>query len=771
MKKRFLGKRFVGVCLTTAMAVTQTLSTVPVYAANQNQTGEQANEEAPTGAAVTNKDRCNELYDIITDPKTGYYDKNGIPYHSIEKLMIEAPDYGHESTSEAASYDVWLKAIHGKMTGDYSGIDKSWKMINNYFIPTDADQPSGGYNASSPATYADEYEVPSKYPSKLGGQSGQDPLYQELKSSYNTDTMYGMHWLVDVDNFFGFGKRGNVEDKSAVPVYINTFQRGKMEGCWNTIPQPSWEIYQAGIPGMGYLPYFTTEASGPSAKQWRYTIASDADARVVQAMYRAKEWAKEDGKTLSAESISNTAKLGDYLRYSMYDKYFRKVGDGKQTAQGKDSCMYLLSWYYAWGGDINGQWSWRIGSSHSHFGYQNPFAAWVLSEDSTGFVPKSSTAQTDWEKSYDTQLDFYQWLQSAEGGIAGGATNSWNGRYEDIPSNVSTFHGMAYQEHPVYSNPGSNQWFGMQCWSMQRIAEVYYETGNKKAKALMDKWVEWVESILHMNSDDEYLPSNLDWEGQPDTWTGEYTGNPNLHVKVRDYGHDVGCSASLANTLAYYAAAQKKYDKDADYQKHVDVAQQLLDKIWTYRDEKGIGDVSKWDKDKIDLFYAPYEESADGTVVKGVYVPDNLANGKMPYGDAIAPGSSFYDLRKNAFAAEVKREKAAGTDKEDGSLTYCMEKLENKEEFSITYHRFWANAEAAIAYGVMADLFPESDGSDTPSTPSTDKPSSGSNETSNGSQSGSNNHEGSNGSQSGSNNHEGSNGSQSGSSNHEGSNG
>ena len=95
----------------------------------------------------------------------------------------------------------------------------------------------------------------------------------------------------------------------------------------------------------------------------------------------------------------------------------------------------------------------------------------------------------------------------------------------------------------------------------------------------MDKWVEWVESQLKMDSEDDYLPGNLKWEGQPDTWTGSYTGNPNLHVTVTSWGHDVGITASLANTLAYYAAAQKKYDTKADYQKHVDIAQSMLDKL------------------------------------------------------------------------------------------------------------------------------------------------------------------------------------------------
>ena len=49
----------------------------------------------------------------------------------------------------------------------------------------------------------------------------------------------------------------------------------------------------------------------------------------------------------------------------------------------------LLSWYFAWGGGIGASWSWRIGSSHNHGGYQNPVAAWALSTAGpTGTAPR-----------------------------------------------------------------------------------------------------------------------------------------------------------------------------------------------------------------------------------------------------------------------------------------------------------------------------------------------------------------------------------------------
>jgi hypothetical protein len=291
-----------------------------------------------------------------------------------------------------------------------------------------------------------------------------------------------------------------------------------------------------------------------------------------------------------------------------------------------------MSWYYAWGGGIGANWSWRIGSSHDHFGYQNPLAAWVLSTNSD-FKPKSTNGATDWGKSLNRQLEFYQWLQSSEGAIAGGATNSYNGRYEKYPAGTSTFYGMAYVPNPVYEDPGSNTWFGMQTWSMQRMAEYYYNTGDTKAKAILDKWVNWVKPEVKLTVDGNFqVPSTIDWSGQPDTWNGTYTGNSNLHVKVVNYSTDLGVSASLANTLLYYSAATQKYTPSSFDDKAKSIAKELLDRMWKlYSDDKGLSAPEA---------RADYHRMFD----QEVYVPSTFS-GTMPNGDAIKPGVKFLDIR------------------------------------------------------------------------------------------------------------------------------
>lgn len=629
-----------------------------------------ASQIAPT-STDTYQDRFLELWGDITDPDNGYFSPQGIPYHSIETLIVEAPDYGHVTTSEAMSYYMWLEAMYGKFTGDFSGFKKAWDVAETYIIPTEADQPNSSmskYNASKPATYAPEWELTSLYPAQLDFNAavGSDPINNDLVSTYGTNTIYGMHWLLDVDNWYGYGRRG---DGVSTPSYINTFQRGREESTWETIPQPSWDAMNFGGKN-GYLDLFTGDSN--YASQFKYTNAPDADARAVQATYWADQWADEVGIDLGTYK-GKASKMGDYLRYSMFDKYFRKIGSPTVAGTGYDSASYLLSWYYAWGGGISSNWAWKIGSSHNHFGYQNPMAAYILSEEAD-FKPASANGATDWGVSLDRQLEFYQWLQSSEGAIAGGASNSNNGRYEAWPAGTATFYGMGYEENPVYADPGSNTWFGFQAWSMQRVAELYYKTGDTRAKAILDKWVDWIKTVVQLNSDGTFaIPSNIDWSGQPDTWNGTYTGNPNLHVTVTSYGTDLGVAGSLANSLLYYSKAS------GDDESRV-IAKELLDRMWTlYRDDKGLAAPEA---------RADYNRFFD----QEVFVPAGWT-GKMPNGDVIKSGIKFLDIRSQY--------------KDDPDYQKVLDAYNNGTDPEFYYHRFWAQCDIAIANGIYSILFGE----------------------------------------------------------------
>jgi len=620
-----------------------------------------------------------EQYNKIKNSANGYFSPEGVPYHSIETLIVEAPDYGHETTSEAFSFWIWLEAQYGRVSGNWTPFNQSWAAMEKYIIPSHADQPTSG--AAGTPQYAAEHEFPDLYPSALEPNIpvGSDPLKSELTSTYGTSDIYGMHWLLDVDNKYGFGHCG---DKTTRVAYINTFQRGPQESVWETVPQPSCENFTAGGQ-FGYLDLFIKE-SGTPAKQWKYTNAPDADARAVEAAYWALQWATTQGKQADvATTVAKAAKMGDYLRYAMFDKYFKKIGNcvGAATCpagSGRDSAHYLLSWYYAWGGGMSDQWSWRIGSSFNHFGYQNPLAAYALG-NVTGLKPTSPTANSDWTASLQRQLEFYQWLQSSEGAIAGGATNSWGGNYGTPPAGTPTFYGMFYDQQPVYHDPPSNQWFGMQAWSLERLAEYYYVTNNAAAKSVLDKWTAWAIANTTVSGSSFLIPSDMSWSGAPTTWNpSSPQANTNLHVTITSRGSDAGVAAAYARLLMYYAAKSGNASAKT-------TAKALIDALYANSDSKGVGvPETRSDFNRFDDVY-------NASTHQGLFIPPGWT-GTMPNGDAIASGKSFLDIRSWY--------------KQDSSWPAVQSYLGGGAAPTFTYHRFWAQTDIAMAYADYAALFP-----------------------------------------------------------------
>lgn len=674
-------------------------------------------DKASAAESKSYKDKFLELRNDLSNSSNGYYRtmENGlkIPYHARETFLCEGPDYAHETTSETYSYYVWLEAMYGKFSGDWTEFNNAWKSLETYMIPQDKDQPNNDYyKADDPADMANEYLSTSKYPSEINGNSsdpkwavGKDDLASELKSTYGTSNIYGMHWLLDTDNWYQYGTHGKDGSsgytQDGQPVFINTYQRGPHESAFKTVTHPSWEdckTYGSDDGKSGFLSLFTKDYTNPYAHQWRYTIASDADARAIQATYWADKWSKDDndGKSQVTADVSKATKLGDYLRYSMYDKYFREIGTGSNGEKQGTNKHYLLGWYYSWGGDTDkeswGSWAWRIGCSHNHFGYQNPMAAWVLSnnntaDDTSDFTSKTTNGQKDWKQSLDRQVELYQWLQSDEGAIAGGCTNSYttdDGSYQTYPAGSSTFYGMIYDEAPVYLDPPSNRWFGMQVWSLQRLAEYYYETGDVRAQSVLNKWAKWAIDNTTFTSDSYKMPANLAWEGQPGTWNESTNSSDNtgLHVKVESYTDaDIGVAGSYANTLFYISAANAKYNyADSDITTSTkETGEKLLDIMWNnYKDEYGIAKAEEIDP-------ANYFDSE-------VYIPDGWT-GKMGNGDVIKSGAKFIDIRSGY--------------KSDPDYAKVKAAYDNNEKTTMTYHRYWAQVDAALAYGTHDILFPD----------------------------------------------------------------
>ena len=50
--------------------------------------------------------------------------------------------------------------------------------------------------------------------------------------------------------------------------------------------------------------------------------------------------------------------------------------------------------------------------------------------------PKGASAVQDWQNSLQRQIEFYKWVQTSNGPLGGGVTNSWNDNYADPPASV-----------------------------------------------------------------------------------------------------------------------------------------------------------------------------------------------------------------------------------------------------------------------------------------------------------------------------------------------
>ncbi len=696
------------------------------------------------------KDMFVSLYDdvMVNGQDNGYLSKKnnggdsfGIPYHSVETLCVEAPDYGHETTSEAMSYIVWMAAMHdvlaqkGIIDGSTGDVKKAWKTMEAMIpgwseasgVAKTAGYESLWQQSRLKADTANEEDTPDMYPAKQANVEAINPMFNTFKSAYGSDNgYYLMNWLADVDDWYGFGGSrdgGSYNKDNTKFVFINTFQRGEQESCFETVPQPCLEDLKYGMSGNGIKAIFNGVGSVP--EQYAFTNAPDAEDRAIQAIYFA------NANGVNCGEVSGLAgKMGDQCRNDMFDKYYHEIGCQNIKASGEagtKSQHFLMAWYTAWGGDMSSQhtWAWQIGCSHSHQFYQNPLAAYALVyDDAISGGMKASGAKDDYEKSFKRQLEMYLWLQSVDGPFAGGCTNSYRGRYEKYPAGYPTFYDMVYVPHPVYADPGSNHWIGNQVWSMQRLAELYYYvkknpslTANisvgglsveEALKALIERWVDWFEKNTKFDyvADDGTemayaIPSTLDWGENdtdynvcPDTWTGTYNpnGNQKLTCTIKGYGMgDVGCVSSLCNTLMYYAAAEgvpasagMKEDTSSVASKGLYLANRLLSAQYD------LG------RDDIGIAFEDHNGSLKRMFTEKVYIPSDYS-GKMPDGSPLVSGTSTFSSIRGSYADDPMYQQCKKVYDETGET----------EKYTYKLHRFWHHGDAIMAYGTMALLYPE----------------------------------------------------------------
>lgn len=680
--------------------------------------------------------------DVITNGvENGYMssqkngDSFGIPYHSVETLCVEAPDYGHETTSEAMSYMAWITAMHdvlaerGVISDSNRDLEKGWRTLEA-IIPGWSKVAYGNGTVKYDTIFkqdrlkadtATEENDPSKYPSEQiqgAGAEAINPIYDDMKSAYGGENgYYLMHWLADVDDWYGFGGgKGQF-------TFINTFQRGEQESCFETVPQPSIEELKYGMEspdtdnGNGIKAIFNGKDKVP--KQYSFTNAPDAEDRAIQAIYFASNFGVDCG-----ELSYLAGKMGDQCRNDMFDKYYKEIGcqNINSASAGLKSQHYLMSWYTSWGGQLDAswgeyQWAWQIGCSHSHQFYQNPLAAYALAYDKNmGDGIKTKNFQSDYQESLKRQIEMYLWLQSANGPYAGGCTNSKNGKYEKYDASESTFYDMVYVEHPVYADPGSNHWIGNQVWSTQRLAELYYYvktngdlskgqtygglTLEEALEALLSRWIDWFlentkfDYVAEDGTEMAYaIPSNLDWKGQPATWNKTYDpdANSGLTCEITGYGQgDIGCVSSLCNTLIFYAAANKtpaEAGSTANGSTRGEKALYLANKLMS----------AQWNaaRDEIGLAYEDHNGSLHRIFDQEVFIPDYY-KGTMPDGSKLESGATFSSIRES-YAKDPMYQECKKVYDETGKT----------DDYTFKLHRFWHMGDALMTTGTMALLYPE----------------------------------------------------------------
>jgi hypothetical protein len=530
------------------------------------------------------------LWKNIHDPKNGYFSDSGIPYHSIEKFIIDSVDYGHHSTSETITMVLWLDILYAKLTKDWNYFFHTWDIIEKYFIPSQEEQPNVQYyNPLKPSSVTPVYNDPHLYPVPIlrDKSVGADPLYAELDLKYGK-TVYLMHELLDTENWFQFKKKN--------PVKIQLFGKGPRESIWQTVPHPSFDEEGLGLKGYADL-YIKTDVP-----QWSYASDNESDMQLIQAMYWALQFAHEQNVPLD-QYISKTKKLSDFLRYGLYHTFF-------QTISSNDDCHYLLSRTINWGGSIHSQnkWSWRLAYNQIPLSSQNPVATYFLIQLDNHSV---------WQRSLPRQLELYEWLQSKDGCLGDGV------EFERTNIKPGPFHGLTYQTFPDLKISSTNEWVGSQYSSIERLAEYYYITGNGKAKKILQKWMSWIDPYLNAFNQDKTLliPSYISFKNTPRDIGYTY--------KVLSQSQDTTLVSTLSLILIFWNKGLEKWEnKKTDYK----TSNNLLEYMWSqYYDQKGVAPPSN--HEEYEKFWTEH-----------IIMPDHDKK-IMPWGKVITSQNTFNETR------------------------------------------------------------------------------------------------------------------------------
>ena len=308
--------------------------------------------------------------------------------------------------------------------------------MEKYIIPSHADQPTAGVKPARPAVrrrVQPAQPVPVAAPPERAGGPGPDcaPSCSDLRHRRHL-----RHALAD-------GRRQHVRLR---PLRRRHHQAGLHQhlparpagvGVGDRAAAVLRDVRRTAAPTASWTCSIRRRAA--PAKQWKYTNAPDADARADPGRLLGADLGRGAGQRADvAATVAKAAKMGDYLRYAMFDKYFKRIGNcvgapglpGGTGQPGKDCAAALPDVLVLRLGRRDRRQR-RLGLADrlqpQPLRLPEPDRGLGADQRWASFKPRSPTARRRLDKSFERQLEFYTWLQSAEGGIAGGATNSWDG--------------------------------------------------------------------------------------------------------------------------------------------------------------------------------------------------------------------------------------------------------------------------------------------------------------------------------------------------------
>lgn len=628
------------------------------------------------------------------------------PYHARENaIIVEAPDWCHESVSETISFWAKLEAWKTILDGTTTGMAACWASIEANYIPTPTvGQIWGAYTPASPAGYEPDAATIALTPVDYNTTVtvGADPLYTELVAAYTGQDVYLMHWLYDVDGAYGFH---GADGTTKLMAPINNYQRGPVEDGLATITHCCYEDYKnggqpIGASGFGFLPIYDqapptySSSANPYSysAQWTYSCAPDAESRAIGAIYAAHTLSTAAG---IAPIATKSKKMADYMRYAFYDKYFVPIHNNAGTLINGAGKHYLLSWGAGFGGGIivppgtASYWGFRIGCSEVHFGYNCVDVAYACMTGGD-FAPLGATAAADYATSLDRQLELIRWLQSPAGPIAGGVTSNWKGVYgTPTDARVSAqFYGMNYTYSPSWHNPPSNNWTGYQAWGLGKVSQLYATVCQNtdtvslslitRCGVILDLWVQWfytncvmdlvngsmaypinsswtsptvvsghTSTVATAAGDYEYLPTlNWDSTGNYATfWSASAVPNPNLLYTTTSTGWDPGTAAGFAQVLIQYAYAKSKLTGSLTgiIPGGTATFQQVLTKA------QQMMEVVWWNQDPVG--FGSIGSLALPRLNDILWIPPQFGTGAMPNGEVLANGvTTFKSARMSLYS-------------------------------------------------------------------------------------------------------------------------